>query len=134
MENEYVKDFDGWNTEKIRLNSGQSVSGTLFNEREIWWASMGVNIGREIDGKNGRYERPILIIRKFSSNTLWAIPITKTILHGTYFYSFKHNRENRTLSLLQMRLISSHRLSRRIDLMSKEEFVQIKKKLIDLLA
>jgi mRNA interferase MazF len=133
MKNEYIKDFDGWNLEKKRLNSDQSSHGPLFNEREIWWASMGINIGREIDGKNGRFERPVLIIRKFSSDTLWAIPVTKTELRGTYFYPFKYHGEGQTLSLLQMRLISSSRLSRRIANISEEEFRQIRSKVIELL-
>ena len=43
------KDFDGWNKEKKNVNNNGTQK--LFHEREIWWASFGVNIGREQDGK-----------------------------------------------------------------------------------
>lgn len=36
----------------------------LFYEREIWWCSLGVNIGFEQDGTNDLFERPVLVIKK----------------------------------------------------------------------
>src|SRR3977135_3027575 len=35
-----------------------------FQEREIWWRSVGVNVGHEMDGKNQFYNLPVLIVRK----------------------------------------------------------------------
>lgn len=55
------KNFDKWNGEKKRVNIRDE--NTLFHEREVWWCSLGVNIGFEQDGKNDIFERPVLIIR-----------------------------------------------------------------------
>jgi hypothetical protein len=57
----YIKDFDGWNNEKQRIN--KTDKKRFFKEREIWWCALGINIGVEIDGKNGAYERPVLIFK-----------------------------------------------------------------------
>lgn len=57
----HVKDFENWNREKQYINAIEKE--LYFNEREIWWCAFGVNIGVEIDGKNGKHERPGLILR-----------------------------------------------------------------------
>jgi len=49
--------FDCWNEEKKKLDSLQ-VKKPRFHEREIWWCSLGKNIGDEQDGKN--ITKPIL--------------------------------------------------------------------------
>ena len=74
MKNEYTKDFDGWNPIKKSLDDTKSTP--TFKEREIWWCSVGINIGHESDGKNELYHRPVLIIRKFSKRLFWGIPTT----------------------------------------------------------
>ena len=39
------KDFDSWNKEKKEINSHDEL--VLFHEREIWWCSIGINVGDE---------------------------------------------------------------------------------------
>ncbi|MBU2219125.1 hypothetical protein KKG15_01365 [Patescibacteria group bacterium] len=39
------KDFDAWNIQKKKIHSRDEK--ILFHEREIWWCSLGVNIGFE---------------------------------------------------------------------------------------
>ena len=123
MIQEYFKDFNGWNRKKKKIND--TVPPKEFSEKEIWWASLGVNIGREIDGKHHNYERPVLVLKKLSSDTLWAIPLTSTRKDGTYFYGLLIKNIPRTLSLLQLRMISNKRLLRKIEKISDEEFFRI---------
>ena len=64
-----MKDFNGWNIEKQNIES--TKKDTLpFHEREIWWCSIGINLGDEQDGKNELYERPVLVIKKFNNKVL----------------------------------------------------------------
>lgn len=42
---EHQKDFDGWNEKKKKI--GEDVCNIYFKEREIWWCSIGINIGYE---------------------------------------------------------------------------------------
>ena len=60
-----MKDFDNWNKEKKILESTANET-LVFHEREIWWCSIGLNVGDEQDGKNDYFERPVLVIRKFN--------------------------------------------------------------------
>ena len=48
--------------------------GPTIKERDIWWCSIGVNIGDEIDGKNELFHRPVLILKKFSSELCLVAP------------------------------------------------------------
>ena len=50
-----LKDFDKWNELKKKLHVRQER--LLFHEREIWWCSLGVNIGFEENGKNEKTNR-----------------------------------------------------------------------------
>ena len=43
------KDFDSWNGEKKNLEQ-IGHNNLVFHEREIWWCSIGVNLGDEQDG------------------------------------------------------------------------------------
>jgi hypothetical protein len=45
----YEKYFDKWNLEKQRLNNRKDVPHSKL--RDIWWVSLGINVGYEIDGK-----------------------------------------------------------------------------------
>ena len=48
-----------------------------FHEREIWWCALGVNVGSEQDGVAKTYEPPILVIKNFNGQVLWAVPLTR---------------------------------------------------------
>lgn len=47
----YDKDFDGWNIKKKEINS-KFHKPPMFKERDIWWISVGINVGFEEDGKH----------------------------------------------------------------------------------
>ncbi|MDR0299066.1 MAG: hypothetical protein LBI13_03170 [Streptococcaceae bacterium] len=51
----YQKEFDFWNNEKKHLNNREKAF--YVKEREIWYCSLGVNVGYEIDGKHEQFEK-----------------------------------------------------------------------------
>ncbi|MBU1164556.1 type II toxin-antitoxin system PemK/MazF family toxin [Patescibacteria group bacterium] len=107
-----------WTRLKIRIIINKDIS-FYFYEREIWWASLGCNIGFEEDGKNEKFERPVLIFRKFNKNMLWAIPLTTKKKEGRFFYTFIENGKSYTIIWPQLRLISSKRLIRKMEKISQ---------------
>ncbi|MFA5248091.1 MAG: type II toxin-antitoxin system PemK/MazF family toxin [Patescibacteria group bacterium] len=123
-----------WTKLKIRIHSNEKRI-IYFNEREIWWASVGVNIGNEVDGKNGYFERPILILKKINPNSLLAIPPTTQEKKGYYYLELSSNAEKKIFILSQIRLISSKRLIRKMknNILSKEDFLIIKERLAEIL-
>jgi hypothetical protein len=44
----YKKDFDGWNETKKRTDSRRGAP--FYHEREVWWCTLGVNVGSEENG------------------------------------------------------------------------------------
>lgn len=118
------KDFDQWNIKKKNIHARSG--NILFHEREIWWCSLGVNVGFEQDGKNDFFERPILVIKKFNKDVLWILPLTRSDKSNKYHYRIKQDEENDSMVILsQLRLISSKRLLRKMRMITGKEFNEI---------
>ncbi len=113
--------FDQWTKLKFELHSKQEII-FYFREREIWWASLGVNIGFEQDGKNDNFERPVLVIKKFNKDMLWCLPLTSKNKVGKYYYQFEYRNRKYSVILSQIRTISSKRLLRKIRTFPKNDF------------
>lgn len=122
----WQKSFDDWNEKKKEINDSVKGEDFYFKEREIWWSSLGVNIGYEQDGKNDNFERPILILKIFNRDVLWMVPLTSTSKDNPYYYKFNDGKTDRSVILSQLRLISSKRLLRKISMMNKADFSGIR--------
>ncbi|MFA6410847.1 MAG: type II toxin-antitoxin system PemK/MazF family toxin [Candidatus Buchananbacteria bacterium] len=120
-----LNDFIEWTKIKIRLHLSQAKEKLYFKEREMWWASLGMNIGYETDGKNDKFERPILIIKVFNRDVMWMLPLTSKEKTGQFYHQFKFGDANSTVILSQLRLISKKRLLRKIGMMSEKDFIEI---------
>lgn len=126
------KDFDTWNIKKKAINKRDAI--LYFKEREIWWCSLGCNVGSEEDGKNDNFERPILIFRIFGTDILWVIPLTTQLDRENSRITYKFNIDGviNTADISQLKLISKKRLLRYIGLISFEDFQNIRNYFRDL--
>jgi len=120
--------FHSWTSLKINIEVNNNLD-FHFREREIWWASLGANIGYEQDGKNESFERPVLVLKKFNRFVLWALPLTSTTKENKYYFKTTYKGKEYSIILSQMRLISSKRLLRLIRLLPKSEFEEVKEKI-----
>lgn len=127
----HKKDFDIWNTEKKDIDK-RSPQRLFFREREIWWCSLGVNIGFEQDGKNEQFERPVLILKKFNGEMVFIVPLTSIKKTGRYYHSIQHEGNDYSLILSQSKLISTRRLLRKIRTISKTDFLNSKNNFLNL--
>ena len=126
MENStYKKDFDLWNEKKKDVNSKLRPDNLYFHEREVWWCSVGVNVGVEIDGKNNNFERPVLIIKKFNRKMFWGVPLTTKFCNESYIINFKHDKGSSFANLAQLRMFSSKRILRKLTTLSDKNFGDI---------
>jgi hypothetical protein len=57
-----LKRFSEWFGLKKKLHERQQTP-PLVSEREIWWASVGENVGSEINGKSALFSRPVIIYK-----------------------------------------------------------------------
>ena len=126
------KDFNEWHIQKSTLQD--SKSRVFFHEREVWFASLGLNIGYEQDGKRDKFLRPVVIVKKFNNEVCWGVPTTKKSKVGKYYYLFEYKKDETTTAILsQLRLIDAKRLDYKIGSMSEADFLEMKKHLISFL-
>jgi len=119
------KDFDNWNAKKKIIDNGEKH--ILPNKKEVWWSSIGLNIGCEEDGKNGDFERPVLVIKVFSDEVFLGIPITSADkVDKKYYFPVSCNGKSCFLILSQIRLFSTKRLSRKMGEINSDEFSGMK--------
>ena len=123
-----MKDFDEWNNQKKNIDF--KTENILPKKKEIWWLSVGLNVGVEEDGKNKDFERPVLVIKAFNRQCFLGIPITSSDKKNKkYYFPIKYKQENYYLILSQIRLFSTKRLSRKIYDIKTEEFMKVKEDL-----
>lgn len=67
------KDFKKWHDKKSQVN--EIEVRPFFHEREIWYCTIGANVGFEQDGSGEDFLRPVIVFRKFNSEIFWAIPL-----------------------------------------------------------
>lgn len=127
-----MKNFTRWFKEKVALENKENYDA-VFREREIWWASVGINIGDEEDGKNEYSERPVVIFKKFSKRSAWILPMTTKSNEGIYYHKLTHDGFESFVILSQLRLVSSKRLRRKIRKISPKQFSEIQSKIIGLI-
>ena len=125
MTREILIRFAQWTKVKFRLHTAEDRS-VYFREREIWWCSLGANIGYEQDGKNDRFERPVLVLRKFNEHVLWAVPLTSSVKEGKYYIKTVYRGCPYSIIISQLRLVSSKRLTRKIRVLPRTEFEQVR--------
>ena len=126
-----MKNYDAWNSVKKELDSLDNK--VFFKEREIFWMSIGENIGFEQNGKGEIFSRPVLIVKKFSKNIFYGIPLSTKIKDGTFFYAFEFQGKMSNALLVQGRLFDSKRLENKMGMLEKDEFQLLKVKLRELL-
>lgn len=126
------KNFDGWNNSKKRLETYASGS-LLFHEREIWWCSLGINLGDEENGKNELFERPVLVFKKFNNRICWVLPMTTKKKYGIHYHQLQHDGQIFSVILSQIRLVSVKRFLRLVRKISPHQFGLIQDKMIYLM-
>jgi len=46
-----ISEFDSWNEIKKEIQN-KSVNTIFFQQGEVWWCTLGLNVGIEANGKN----------------------------------------------------------------------------------
>jgi mRNA interferase MazF len=78
-----LKGFSEWFGLKTKLHERRQIP-PLVSEREIWWASVGENVGSEINGKSAPFSRTVIIYKKLSQ-ILFRHPDNDAKEEGSWF-------------------------------------------------
>lgn len=98
---------------KIRLERSLAAL-PLFSEGEIWWCSIGENVGTEIGGKGNVFERPMIILTKLDYRSFIGIPMTSKNKIGPWYFLMNSDYIDGTAVLIQVRYVDCKRLNRKI--------------------
>ena len=118
------KRFISWILEKIIIDKINKE--TLINEHEVYWCSLGENIGFEQNGKGEYFLRPVLILKKFNNNIFWGIPLSTKNKDNKYYVRVLLKDIEQSAMVSQLRLLDTKRLYQFIGYISKEDFVKIR--------
>lgn len=124
------KDFDGWNKIKKALESRNPV---FCNTREIWWCSLGANVGTETSGKNELFERPVLVLRVYNVNSIVVVPLTSVPKDDPFHFHITYEGKDGWIILSHARTISSKRLQRKLWRLDLQTFKKLNRIFFDLL-
>ena len=116
------KRFDEWNELKKKLHKDNKV--LICREREIWWASIGENIGTEINGKGENFLRPVLIVRKHGAS-FFGVPLSSKLHRGMWYNWFEYRGRIQCALLSQAKTISVNRLRYKMGRIPREDFERI---------
>lgn len=126
------KDFDKWNEKKKQLHATAHRS-VFVSQREIWWCSLGVNVGREQDGRGDNFERPVVVLRRLSPDTFMALPLSGKKRLEKFQSPVTHGRVYGFALPDQIRVLDTKRLRRKVGAITQGEFKEIENKLKELL-
>jgi|SRR3989344_2102333 len=124
-------DFDEWNSKKKKLDSNKR--NLLFKEGEIWWCSVGKNVGEEVYGKGSEFRRPVVILKKLTHNSCIVLPTTTKSRIGSWYHRITVAGKDRFVMMNQLRFISANRLWVRESSLSESQFLELKKSVAGLL-
>ena len=125
------KDFQEWHKKKENIDYGKKR--VFFHEREVWWCSLGVNVGYEQDGKGERFARPVLIFKKFNKEIFWGVPITMASKTGKFYSPINLGDSKKRCAIIsQIRLLDCKRLLDKVGFINEDNYIEIQKAVIDL--
>lgn len=127
----YIKQFLEWIglKEKLHLIRFQPP---YVNEGDIWWASIGENIGSEINGKNKLFSRPVVILKKLSHGFYFIVPTTTKLRSGSWYVEFTQRGIKMQACLHQSRSIDYRRLSNKLGRLDDIDIAKVQKSFLNL--
>jgi mRNA interferase MazF len=124
------KDFSGWQGLKPLIHhSTRNIPS--FKAREVWWCSLGLNIGYEQDGKGKEFSRPVLVVRKFSRQLFLGVPLTTQMKTHAHYLPIRFKGMEQSVILFQMRAFDARRLTDKMGDLPQTEFEKVRQALRD---
>ncbi len=120
----YFLSLLGW--WKVAIFLREKRSQPTFKEGELWWCSIGMNIGVEIYGKGDRFTRPVIVLRKFNANSFFGIPLTTKLKYGKWYVPMEHGGTESRAIISQARIFDGKRLVGKMGALNKADFQRIK--------
>jgi len=120
--------FDKWNNIKQKIEKKRTK--IKFSQGNIYFMSIGHNIGYEVYGKKELFLRPVLVYRKLSSTSFIGIPLTSKQKEGNYYFTFRYTNKTLSTALLnQIRVFDIKRAYYYDGYIKTKDFAKLRDKL-----
>ena len=123
---DYIAALFDWCKVVLSIKARPDKNMKFYREGEIWWSTVGMNIGVEISGKGENFTRPVLVFKKLSKDAFLGMPLTSQRKVGTWYIPFSYNGKSQAAILSQVKIMDAGRLTKRIGMLSDDELVKIK--------
>ncbi len=121
-----------WISKKLLVND--KIRNIQIREGEIYWCTLGQNIGDEENGKGGDFRRPVLVIKKFNNNLCWALPLSSKLKpNNKYYFNINFDSYERSLLLSQLRTVDTKRFGGEMGSISATLLAEIKSVIVEIL-
>lgn len=125
------KDFDSWNEKKKQVD--RAAGPPFWHERELWWCTLGTNVGFEQDGKGENFARPVIVFRKFSKQVFWAVPLTTRNKAGKFYLPIDLGDGIHRMAILsQLRLMDGKRLYQKMGAINEKTHHKLEERIVRL--
>ena len=122
---QFVKRFLEWIHLKEKLHDN-TYRPPHVTEGDIWWVSIGENVGRELNGKSKLFSRPVLVFKKLSRETFFGLPTTTQDRVGSWYVQIYQRGVIISVILSQARVFDVKRLSTRIGRIDDSDMKKVK--------
>ncbi len=95
----------------------------------MWWASIGENVGSEVNGKSDRFSRPVLIYRKLAHGFYLVAPTTTKPREGRWYVHVRLAEKDEYICLNQVRTVDHRRLFSKIGQIDTDDFDRVREAL-----
>jgi mRNA interferase MazF len=127
IKNYFTLLLDWW---RMTVIIGEKQTAPTFKEGEIWWCSIGMNIGREVFGKGKEFTRPVIVYKKINKDSFLGIPLTTQLKNGSWYVSISYCGVESRAILSQVRVFDGRRLVKKIGTLSRDNFYHIKERFL----
>lgn len=119
------KRFNEWIELKKTLHN-KEVKPPFVSEGDMWWMSLGENVGSEINGKSDVFTRPGVIFKKLSHGFYFVIPTTTQKKIGSWFVEFTLKGKKMFACLHQARAVDHRRLFSKLGTLDDGDLREVK--------
>ena len=120
-----MKRFLEWIGLKEQLHATEH-NPPFVSERDLWWTSIGENVGSEMNGKSDRFSRPALILKKLAHGFYLIAPTTTQQKEGSWYVRVRLGSQDEYICLHQIRTIDYRRLHSRLGQIDGDDFDRAK--------
>lgn len=127
-----IEIFQTWIKLKFQIhNNGQRP--LFYQERDVWWANFGQNVGDETNGKGDKFMRPVVVIRKFNKSICLVVPLSSVLKENPFYYPIEFNNRKNSVLISHLRTVDTRRFVKKMARLTPQDFKKINDEILKMI-